>query len=415
MAGIDVPQPANGVSLLLAGDEGILFDQVGQRLFHLNSFACCIWCHIEDGLPAETLVGATTRSICLETAKVRPFVLDMLEKWQHLGLLRGGDAPLPVIRGSLSSSSPPSAQPAPFPEIAVLPKRRLYQMLDSHFSLGFSSSALESLVHPVLAHLEMDGAELHPCRLDLVETSREIHLLQDGARFGSCRSRDGLAPLVQGTVGLLALRRHPYLMALHAAGLATPKGALLIAGHGGSGKTTLAAALLAAGWSYLSDDTILLETRTLEATPVPYALGIKAGSWPLLMELHPTLMQTAVHRREDGKTIRYLNPPRRSYTQPWPVRWIVFPGRTASATSDIRPLTQLEGLQRVFEHCCAIPHNLAMADVQNLIDWSRDIRFFDMAVADLNSATAQLNLIVAGQDEKASKSDLRLLTNSSKS
>jgi hypothetical protein len=82
--------------------------------------------------------------------------------------------------------------------------------------------------------------------------------------------------------------------------------------------------------------------------------------------------------------------------------------------SDMRQLAPLEGLQRVFEHCCAIPRNLTTADVQRLIHWSRDISFFDMAVADLNSATTQLSLIATGRHGRDAKSELPLLVSSGK-
>jgi len=416
MIGVQTPQPTDGVELFLAGDEGILFDKVGQRVFRLNSFASCIWCHIEDGLEAEAVVGAAARSMHLEPTRARPFVFDMLKKWQHLGLLRGANAPPPVIRDGLPTVPwQPPAAPAFVPEFIVKPGRWQYQMLGTIFSLGFSNSALEAIVHSVLAHLETDEVAPNPCRLDLVETAGQVHLLQDGRVLGSCAARHGLAPLVQGNVGLLALRRYSYLMALHAAGLVAPEGVLLIAGRKGSGKTTLAAALLAASWRYLSDDTILLHAQTLDAVGVPYSLGIKAGAWPLLAELYPSLDRTAVHRREDGEVIRYLCPPRENYARPRSVRWIAFPTRSANSRSTIRQLTQLEGLQRIFEHCCAIPRCLTHDDVRSLIQWSGGIGFFEIAVADLNSATAQLHMITAeGCSDAAARPNLPLLANSLK-
>jgi coenzyme PQQ synthesis protein D (PqqD) len=416
MIGVEVPQPADGVELLLAGDEGILFDKVGQRLFHLNPFASCIWCHVEEGGRIEAVAEATGRSMQLEPARARRFVLDMLEKWQQLGLLRGGNVPRPVVRDGQSADLwEPLAAPAIVQEITIKPERRQYQMLDTVFSFGFSDSSLEAAIHPVLAHLETCRDEPNPCPLDLVEAAGHIYLLQDGRVLGSCVARHGLAPLVQGIVGRLALRRYSYCMALHAAGLMAPEGVLLIAGRKGSGKTTLSAALLAAGWGYLSDDTILLHARTLDAVAVPYSLGIKAGSWPLLAGLYPSLDRMAIHRREDGEVIRYFCPPRENYALPRSVRWIAFPTRSANSRSTIRQLTQLEGLQRIFEHCCAIPRCLTHEDVRSLIQWSGGVGFFEMAVTDLGSATAHLHRIAAdGHSHAASRSNLPLLADSLK-
>jgi hypothetical protein len=68
---------------------------------------------------------------------------------------------------------------------------------------------------------------------------------------------------------------------LHAACTVMPDGAaLLIVGQGGSGKSTLCAALVAAGHRYLGDDVLFLEDATgrLLAFPRPFHLGPEAAS-----------------------------------------------------------------------------------------------------------------------------------------
>ena len=67
---------------------------------------------------------------------------------------------------------------------------------------------------------------------------------------------------------------------LHAACTVAPDGAtLLLVGHGGSGKSTLCAALVAAGHRYLGDDVLFLEGATgrLLAFPRPFHLGPDAA------------------------------------------------------------------------------------------------------------------------------------------
>jgi hypothetical protein len=85
----------------------------------------------------------------------------------------------------------------------------------------------------------------------------------------------------------LALRSHG-LVHLHAAATMSPAGqVLLIAGTGGSGKSTLTAALVAAGHAYLGDDVVLVAPGgVLFAFPRPFhlspasarAVGVEAGS-----------------------------------------------------------------------------------------------------------------------------------------
>jgi hypothetical protein len=98
----------------------------------------------------------------------------------------------------------------------------------------------------------------------LTDGSSLFHLRPDGGE-GYAR----LAPsfftkssLVQANFwcfGLLKLLRPLGFYSLHAAGLATRDGVgLLVVGASGSGKSTLAIGLIRAGWSYLSDDAVLL-------------------------------------------------------------------------------------------------------------------------------------------------------------
>jgi hypothetical protein len=60
--------------------------------------------------------------------------------------------------------------------------------------------------------------------------------------------------------GLLMLLRPLGIFSLHAAGVAQKGCGLLIIGASGSGKSTLSIGLIRAGWSYLSDDALLLRS-----------------------------------------------------------------------------------------------------------------------------------------------------------
>ncbi len=74
------------------------------------------------------------------------------------------------------------------------------------------------------------------------------------------RERSALARLIFNAA-MVAMRRCG-LYELHAAGVVDPTGqGFLIVGPSGSGKSNLAAQLAAAGWQYLSDDSVLLFSR----------------------------------------------------------------------------------------------------------------------------------------------------------
>ena len=75
---------------------------------------------------------------------------------------------------------------------------------------------------------------------------------------------------------------------LHAGAVArTDGGAAVLCGASGSGKSTLTAGLVAAGWSYLTDETVCLDPQTLRITPFRRPLSIKPGSHQVLGHLRP--------------------------------------------------------------------------------------------------------------------------------
>src|SRR5262245_58309839 len=187
MAMVQMPRPAEGVKLFLLGDEGILFDQPGQRLFHLNAAAACIWCHAEDGREVEAITDAVARSMRLGRDRAAQFVLEMLETWQHLGLFRLMGLRRPVDTGALPADF---CQTTPAPScvlgLRIAPRRRQYRLLGTTFSLGFSSEALEGAVHSILEHLELPRKEQAACQLDLIEAGGEVHVVRGGDALGHC-------------------------------------------------------------------------------------------------------------------------------------------------------------------------------------------------------------------------------------
>jgi hypothetical protein len=404
-------RPAERVETISLGAETILFDEVSQKLFHLNVTAASIWSQLCEGRTAKQVVECVANLWSIDAQEARKVVLPMLRVWRLNGLLLGSPRePLSQRLSDGEGDEPIAVEPVR--PILTDWKRRHYRMLRTAFSIGFSDSALEALVDPVLSHLSIGEPSADARIIDVVDTGREIQVIGCHRIIGRCPTRRGLAPLIHGLVGLIAIRAHPYLFAIHGSGLARPDGALILAGRSGCGKTTMAAALMAAGWDYLSDDTILLAPGTLEAVPVPYSLSIKQGSWSLLRSRFPTLGRNAVHVRSDDKLVRFLGPTQRVCTEGRAVRWVGFPHRSASGSSSIRSLDCTEGVYRLLEHCCAVPKPLKCSDVRDLMQWSTHVNFFEFAVRDLDEAVQQISDLVTGDGDAPIDPALLRLSNS---
>jgi hypothetical protein len=101
---------------------------------------------------------------------------------------------------------------------------------------------------------------------------------------------------------------HSRRLCIHAGVLSHRGGALVIPGSSGHGKTTLVAALVQAGFGYLSDEVLALDRG--DATLVPFArpLAIGADVWSLL-QLDPADQPASGHEGfVDPLTIGRLGP-----------------------------------------------------------------------------------------------------------
>ena len=391
-----VLRPAAGVRLFLTQNEGILFDEVGQKLFHLNSMAACIWCHIEEMRPIESIIHSTACTMHLDKGQAHQVVLKMVRAWGSLGLLHGSRHRPGVRRRGLALRRralplTPTEESGP----ALPAQLHFYQLLDVKFSLTYAQQSLKALIHPIFAHLELSRPPSESLRLKIDRTGGEWRVLQGIKVLGSCRNLQDLPPIVHGILGSVALRHHDFLLALHAGGVAWADQAMLLVGKSRSGKSTLTAALLGEGWDYLSDDMILMERDSLNAKSMPCSLGIKPGGWELLASRFPGREPPRQHLRADGQTVGYFSPPppRREFSLPRAVQWIVFPSLSPGTAGDLLALGSLEGLQRLVAHCCGIPKALQAGDIRRLIEWSAGVSWFELKVADLDAAVARLKTI----------------------
>jgi hypothetical protein len=159
------------------------------------------------------------------------------------------------------------------------------------------------------------------CRSHRIENDCGAAVCVDVIEHGdglAVRADDALLARTNQSTRNLALARHRCLTALletsrqrkwlgilHASAVGARGRCVVLSGARGSGKSTLAAALVAAGAALVTDDYAPLEQGSWYVWPVPYAPGIKRGSWRPLRRYYPDLQKLQVHRLA-GLQIRYL-------------------------------------------------------------------------------------------------------------
>ncbi|MFB1490469.1 MULTISPECIES: PqqD family protein [unclassified Thiocapsa] len=183
-----------------------------------------------------------------------------------------------------------------------------------------------------------------PARDQVMALVADWRLARDGDTVERGRGLDTALLATLTALSHLGCRPAEQLIVLHGAGLVAPDGqGLLLVAPDGSGKTTLAAALNAAGFALLSDDVVPV-TPAGDLLGLNLPLCLKPGSWPMLTPFRPDLEQAPVVARF-GQRVRFV--PARGPAVTGPVRpvCLLLPRYAPEAAACVAPLSPVQALQ----------------------------------------------------------------------
>jgi hypothetical protein len=244
-----------------------------------------------------------------------------------------------------------------------------YRLNGKHFHLLLDSQELEEEILPRLSHLAVppDSSpgltadfNLRRSADDSVSSARAL-LLQEMVR------------LSRGTGEWLAL--------LHAGACATSRGCVVFPAASGSGKTTLAAVLMRSGFSFHADDSVGLEQGTLLIPPMPFALAIREGSWPVVGPRCPGFEEIGPVTRF-GQQVRFLPPA--TQVGAVPAVALVFPSYDPASKTAVTPLEPLEALIALKEAGFWVQHT--QASIQAFLDWMQALPRYRIVYSDVDEA-----------------------------
>jgi hypothetical protein len=99
----------------------------------------------------------------------------------------------------------------------------------------------------------------------------------DGSVEAEDLTRDEAVALIEHQIIRNTVLQTSEYLAIHAAAVAGPRGALLLAGEGSSGKSSLCAELVARGFGFLSDELALVHLKRKAVRPFARAILLKPG------------------------------------------------------------------------------------------------------------------------------------------
>lgn len=170
----------------------------------------------------------------------------------------------------------------------------------------------------------------------------QVVFRRDGMPLFQPQPRDHApAALEWGLNWCFALSIHDHLV-IHAAVAAREDGrAVVMPAPPGSGKSTLCAALVAAGWRLLSDELCLVVPEDGRLIPAPRPIALKNTSIALIGGRVPGAAFGPQVRETTKGTIAHMAPPAASVAraaEPARAAWIVFPRWQAGAETRLEPI-----------------------------------------------------------------------------
>jgi len=381
------PALRRDVHLFYLDGAGVVFSEKSQTLHLLNPTSALILSLLQEGHDRRSTSAALQdlQGIALDAAA--ELVDTALGQWRAHDLLEGDAPEAPPL-------PPPAAAPATGPEWrspwpSSAPTVRYYRLLGSTFEVRFADDASAQVTHPVLAHLEVAAPTVADVVVDVIAADGQLVVYRDRESFATCERVTELAPIVKSLVWITAVNRHEFLLDIHAGVVGNGTACLLLPAAAGSGKSTLTAALVHAGYLLYSDEVALLAEDTLDVFPVPLAIGIKSTGIEPLASRFPGLRDLPQHDRADGKQVAYWSPPAQSLPatpSPCPVGAIVFPRYAPGTPTQLERLPAFDALRKLLDECLVLRSRLDFARVERLVRWIGSVPSYSLAHDSVDAA-----------------------------
>jgi hypothetical protein len=371
-------------------DEGMIVHHPGMAgVLFLDASASYCYCIAESSGSDEAVIARLRGDLGGAENDLRPY-RSLLAQWRELGLLPYGAEPVRRRRPDVLAEL---CAPEPLPD-AGSGDSADFDILGRAFRIDCPDAGFAEEIGLAFAHLRPKrrfGLRRSGFHLNLRRWGDDCAILGHGREWWRGAPEEAL-PALKSAMFSIAVDATPYLASVHAAAVARGERAALLAGDSGSGKTLLSLALLRRGYSYLSDDCVLLGSD-ISARGVPMPISIKRDGMQAAAALAPEVKGLDEHKRHDGQWVRYWAPTGALDRRRLPIGAVCFVTYSAAGPDRAETMSAFSGLRRLAT-LLQIRRPLRAAELAALVDWATrttflEIRFSDAAFVDRTLAALQ--------------------------
>jgi len=390
------------VSFYPFSEGAVLHKDGDRRLVLLNSSAAFIWCLLAEMSSKQELVDRLVGQFGIERETATTDLERALQTFAEQGLLMheaGGEEP-----PSQTDGLPPG-------DGSLLPAEMKWEhsfsfcTLLQDFTLSSTDGELLKTFSGLYVHLNSSGHGRETIQLAVTAADSpglwDVYL--DNRRRVAGLNKQQVLPWLVAIVFDAACAALDDFLLLHSAVLVRSETTILMPAVAGSGKTTLAAAMVNEGWTFFSDELALVEPGSRKVHPFPLPMAVKPGSLEVLSRIYPDLKKCDVHLRNDKQLVRYLLPPSQGIAglteTAREITSLVFPRYRSQGKTSLRRLAPFAALQSLAVTGSS-RRPLAGADIECLMYLAGKLPCYGLEFDDIDEAVRLIDGLVNANREK---------------
>jgi len=371
------------ISEHIFSDHLILLNHSTNQVLVLNPSARLIWKWFSQGYDNTQVIIQLSEFFKIPYSVAKQDVKKLWDHWhQNKLLIRSIEPAIPLISKKNNNLSTAKQ---------TLNIRKIYLMANIPFSLSYNNkNKLANHIHSLFAHIEIHDQQSLKNFILIKKKQKHILMADDEELFS-----DSLFANVKGylinEILKLSYPNKEWLAMMHAMAVVYEGKSIIMSAPSGYGKSTLTAALLKEGYSYLGDDLIPIQRSNHHITPLPTSLSIKKGSWSVLNSRYPELNESDIYNSR-GRHVRYLNPSKYIKTElNLPVTALIFSQYKAQQNTILKPISKIEALQRLLENEIWLGHPLKNDVLSEFLTWLNKIPVFSFSYSQLDQAVKKIS------------------------